>query len=89
MIEKNDDGDDESKRGKLSNLLVHKVVPLSLIKVMVSFGKLCELLNCKSGGKNSCLIIGNQEGLDGKNLQHWISLFLYFSILLKDTFLLW
>lgn len=63
MIEENDDGDDESNRGKLSNLPVHKVVPLSLIKGMLSFAKLCELLNCESGQKKNpvYLIIGNQE----------------------------
>lgn len=62
MVEENDDGNDESNRGKLSNLLACKVVPLSLMKGMESFAKLCELLSCKSRKRNSvCLIIGNQE----------------------------
>ena len=44
-----------SQMGKLRNLLVHKVVPLSLIKGMVSFAKLCELLNYESKGEIACV----------------------------------
>lgn len=62
MAEENDDGNDESNRGKLSNLLACKVVPLSLMKGMESSSsKLCELLSCESRKRNSvCLMIGNQ-----------------------------
>ena len=61
MTEGNDG--DESNR-KLINLPVHKVGPLLIIKGMVAFAKLYELLNCESGGGVLvCLIIGNQEGL--------------------------
>ena len=43
-------------RGKLSNLLVHKVVPLSLMRGLVSFAKLYEWLNCESGAEKSLCI---------------------------------
>lgn len=61
--DRENDGNDESSKGKLSNLLVHKVVPLSLMRGLVSFAKLHEWLNCERAEKILVyLIIGNHRG---------------------------